>query len=177
MKDGPNQAIFDRLLEERIVFIATPIDDSVATIVLAQLVKLDGSSRDEISLYLNSAGGSVTASLAIYDLMQTVRSPIATYCIGACQGTALLLLAAGKHGRRFVLPHARLAFAEIKGGFKRPEQAEEIVRLSKTVDEAFAVHTGKSVPEIVAARESGRSMSAEEAIRFGLADHVIPEVP
>ncbi|MEZ0231014.1 MAG: ATP-dependent Clp protease proteolytic subunit [Planctomycetota bacterium] len=174
----PGFEIFSRLLEQRIVFIGTPIDDMVSILVVGQLQKLEAQDRSrEVSLYINSPGGSVPSSLAIYDTMQLLRCPVATYAIGQATGTAALLLGAGRHGRRFALTHARIAFMKIGGGARSEEQATEIARLTKVLDEAFALHTRQPLPEIVRARETERHFGAEAARTFGLVDQVIAEVP
>lgn len=168
--------VFHRLLKERVVFIGTPIDDRVASILSEQLLllQLEDATKD-IHLYINSPGGSVTASLAIYDAMQSIKNDVATYAIGIAEGSALMLLCAGEPGKRFALPHARLTSTKVWGG--KPEQLEETKRLERMLVEIFAKHTGQSVEQIEAIKENPRTFSLREALELGLIDEVLNTIP
>jgi ATP-dependent Clp protease protease subunit len=174
--------IFSRLLKDRIIFIGTPIDDVVANLVIAQMLFLDleGKNQD-ISLYINSPGGSVTAGLAIYDTMQFINCEVATYCIGQAASMAAVLLSAGAKKKRFALPNARILIHQPWGGTQGTAsdisiQAEEIVRLKKRLNEILAQHTGQSLAQIE--RDSDRDfyMGSEEAMKYGLVDEVLKNV-
>jgi ATP-dependent Clp protease, protease subunit len=182
-KGSASYEIFSRLLKERIVFIGTPIDDTIANLVAAQLLFLQNEDpRADITLYLNSPGGSVAASLAIYDTMQFVKNDVATYCIGRVAGTATLLMCAGRKGKRFGLSHSRFAFADIWHEPKdtdeeRREQEVEFDRLKKALVEAFVERTGKSHSFIESQFGPDRSFGTDEALQLGLIDKVIDAVP
>jgi ATP-dependent Clp protease protease subunit len=171
--------IYSRLLTDRIVYIGTEIDDGVANVVIAQLLHLESESREvPINLYLNSPGGSVTASLAIYDTMQFVSSPIGTTCVGQAASSAALLLAGGTPGRRMLLPHARVVLHQPSTGGQGPLpdlalQAKEIVRLRAEMEEILARHTGQSVERL--REDTGRDLvlDADAAISYGLADGIL----
>jgi len=177
--------IYSRLLKDRIIFVGTAIDDVVANLVIAQMLFLDleGKNQD-MSLYINSPGGSVTAGLAIYDTMQFVNSEVATYCIGQAASMAAVLLGAGARGKRFALPNSRILLHQPWGGTQGTAsdisiQAEEIVRLKKRLNEILAAHTGQELSQIE--RDSDRDfyMGSEEARKYGLVDEVLksPKVP
>ena len=171
--------IYSRLLEDRIVFIGSPITDAVANTVIAQLLFLQKENRNQdINLFLNSPGGSVTAGLAIYDTMQFVQCPVATYCIGQAASMGAVLLAAGSKGKRHALPHSRIMIHQPWGGVQGTAadisiQAEEILRLKQTLTQILATHTGRD-PELIA-KESDRDffMGAEEAVEYGLIDEIV----
>lgn len=171
--------IYSRLLEDRIVFIGSPITDAVANTVIAQLLFLQKENRNQdINLFLNSPGGSVTAGLAIYDTMQFVQCPVATYCIGQAASMGAVLLAAGTKGKRHALPHSRIMIHQPWGGVQGTAadisiQAEEILRLKQTLTQILARHTGRD-PELIA-KESDRDffMGAEEAVEYGLIDEIV----
>lgn len=171
--------IYSRLLEDRIVFVGTPITDTVANIVIAQLLFLQKENKNqEISLYINSPGGYVSDGLAIYDTMQFITCDIATYCIGQAMSMGALLLAAGAPGKRFILPHARVMLHQPSGGVGGTaadieRHAEEIIKLRKEMNEIFARHTGQSLDRID--RDSDRDffLNAPEAKKYGLVDEVI----
>ncbi len=171
--------IYSRLLTDRIVYLGTEIDDGVANVVIAQLLHLESEAPElPINLYLNSPGGSVTASLAIYDTMQFVRAEVHTTCIGQAASAAAVLLAAGAPGRRSVLPHARVVLHQPSGGGQGalPDlalQAKEIVRLRAENEEILARHTGRSVDELRSDTDRDLVLSARESVDYGLADAVL----
>jgi ATP-dependent Clp protease protease subunit len=163
---------------DRIVFLDGEINDISADMIVAQFLFLDGQdSEKDINFYINSPGGSVTAGLAIYDTMQYVRSDVHTICIGQAASMAALLMAAGSQGKRSVLPSSRVMIHQPWGGAQGQAsdisiQAKEIIRLKKLTIEYFAKHTGKSTESIAADMERDFFMSAEEAVRYGVADQV-----
>ena len=171
--------IYSRLLEDRIIFIGSPIDDGVANSVIAQLLVLQKENKSQdINLFLNSPGGSVTAGLAIYDTMQFVQCPVATYCIGQAASMGAVLLAAGTKGKRHALPHARIMIHQPWGGVGGTAidisiQADEILRLKTTLSEILARHTGRTAEQV--AKESDRDffMGATEAKAYGLIDEIV----
>jgi ATP-dependent Clp protease protease subunit len=172
--------IYSRLLKDNIIFIGTPIDDTVANLVVAQLLFLESEDPDrEISLYINSPGGSVTAGLAIYDTMQFVRCPVTTFCVGQCASMAAVLLAAGTNGRRFALPNSRILIHQPHAGGISGQAsdikiaAEEILRLRERLNEILALHTGKSLDQIEKDVDRDRILSAAQAKEYGLIDLVI----
>ena len=172
---------YSKLLEERIVFLGTPIDDTAANDVTAQFVHLEHTAPDrDISLYINSPGGSLTAMTAIYDVMQFVSCDIATVCLGQCASAAAVLLAAGTPGKRLVLPRSRVlvhqpAFPEpIHGQTSDLEvHARELARLSDRLEEMLARHTGQPKERIAADIERDKILDAEEAVAYGFADRVV----
>ena len=171
--------IYSRLLEDRIVFIGSPIDDGVANSVIAQLLFLQKENKNQdINLFLNTPGGSVTAGLAIYDTMQFVQCPVATYCIGQAASMGAVLLAAGTKGKRHALPHSRIMIHQPWGGVQGQAsdisiQAKEILRLKDRLNEILAKACGKSVEAIGKDTDRDNFMSAEEAKNYGLVDHVV----
>jgi len=171
--------IYSRLLEDRIVFVGTPITDTVANIVIAQLLFLQKENKSqEISLYINSPGGYVSDGLAIYDTMQFITCDIATYCIGQAMSMGALLLAAGQPGKRFILPHARVMLHQPSGGVGGTaadieRHAEEIIKLRKEMNEIFARHTGQSLSRIDTDSDRDFFLNAPEAKKYGLVDEVI----
>ncbi|MFZ4986960.1 MAG: ATP-dependent Clp endopeptidase proteolytic subunit ClpP [Blastocatellia bacterium] len=172
--------IYSRLLKDNIIFIGTPIDDTVANLVVAQMLFLESEDPDrEISLYINSPGGSVTAGMAIYDTMQFVRCPVTTFCIGQCASMAAVLLAAGTKGRRFALPNSRILIHQPSAGGISGQAtdikiaAEEILRLRERLNEILANHTGQAIETIERDVERDRIMSASQARDYGLIDQVI----
>src|SRR5687768_12439018 len=166
--------IYSRLLSDRIIYIGTEIDDGVANVVIAQLLHLEAESPDsQISLYLNSPGGAVTAMLGIYDTMQFVRAPVATTCIGQAASSAAVLLAAGAPGRRSVLPRARVILHQPSGSGQGtlPDlavQAKEIVRLRATMEEVLAHHTGQTSERLRADTDRDLILDAQAAVAYGL---------
>jgi len=171
--------IFSRLLNDRIIFLGTEIDDGVANVVMAQLLHLEAASPDqEISLYINSPGGSLTAMLAIYDTMQFIRAKVATYCMGQAASAAAVLLAAGAPGRRFVLSHSRVLLhqpsAQGQGTIADLTlQAAEVMRVRAQTEEILSFHTGVDVARLREDTKRDRVFNAREAIEYGLADELI----
>ena len=171
--------IFSRLLKDRILFIGTPIDDAYSNLVIAQLLFLEAEDPDkDIHLYINSPGGSVTASLAIYDTMQYVKPAIETICMGQAASGAALLLAAGAKGKRFALPHARIMIHQPYGGTQGQAsdiqiQAKEILRMRQELDRILASHTGQPLERVEKDSDRDFFMSPEEAKVYGLIDEVI----
>ena len=171
----------DMLLENRIVFLIGEISYQRAAEVIMKMLYLDNLKRDaEISLYINSPGGSVDDTMAIYDTMCFASSPIATYCIGRAQSGAAIILAAGKKGKRYALPHAKLMLHQPWGGVSGQAadikiQAEEILKAKTMINEILAKHTGQSVEKIAAETERDRYMTADEARQYGLIDEVLHE--
>jgi ATP-dependent Clp protease, protease subunit len=171
--------IYSRLLKERIIFITGPIEDGMATLVVAQLLFLEAENpKKELSIYINSPGGLVTAGLAIYDTMQFVRPGISTLCIGQAASMGSLLLTAGGAGMRFALPNARIMVHQPSGGFQGQAtdimlHAQEILNLKKRLNEIYVKHTGQSLKKIEDALERDYFLTAEMARDFGLVDKVI----
>ena len=171
--------IFSRLLKDRILFIGTPIDDAYSNLVIAQLLFLEAEDPDkDVHLYINSPGGSVTASLAIYDTMQYIKPAIETICMGQAASGAALLLAAGAKGKRFALPHARIMIHQPYGGTQGQAsdiqiQAKEILRMRQELDRILASHTGQPLERVEKDSDRDFFMSPEEAKVYGLIDEVI----
>ena len=171
--------IYSRLLKERIIFITGPIEDGMATLVVAQLLFLEAENpKKELSIYINSPGGLVTAGLAIYDTMQFIRPGISTLCIGQAASMGSLLLTAGGSGMRFALPNARIMVHQPSGGFQGQAtdimlHAQEILNLKKRLNEIYVKHTGQSLKKIEDALERDYFLTAEMARDFGLVDKVI----
>ena len=170
--------IYSRLLKERIIFLGTPINDEVANNVMAQLIFLEYENPEkDITLYINSPGGYVSAGLAIYDTMQHVRPNIATICIGSCASMAAVLLSAGTKGKRYALPHSRIMLHQPSGAATGQSTdiqitAKEIVRTKDTLTEIVAKHTGKSIDEVRAKTDRDFYMGPEEAKAFGVIDEI-----
>src|SRR6201991_2580481 len=171
--------IFSRLLNDRIVFLGTEINDDVANIIIAQLLYLESEDPDkEITLYINSPGGVITAGLAIYDTMQYVRCPVATVCLGQAASMGAVLLAAGAAGRRRALPNSRVMIHQPLGGFRGQAtdieiHAREILALRQRLNEIMANHTGQNVDKIKEDTERDRYLSAADAKEYGILDDVI----
>jgi ATP-dependent Clp protease protease subunit len=171
--------IYSRLLKDRIVFIGTAIDDDVANVVTAQLLFLESEDPEkDVSIYINSPGGSVTAGLAIYDTMQYVKAPVSTICLGQAASMAAVLIAAGAKGKRFAVPNARIMIHQLSGGFSGQAsdieiQAREALRLKKTLDEILSRHTGQPIERISKDTDRDYFMSPHEAKDYGLIDEVI----
>lgn len=171
--------IFSRLLKDRIVFIGTPIDDTVSNLVVAQMLFLQNENKNQdINLYINSPGGSITAGLAIYDTMQFVQCDVATYCIGQAFSMAAVLLAAGMKGKRHALPHTRIMLHQPWGGMKGTAtdisiQAEEILRLKRYLNSILMRHTGQPMERIERDVDRDFYMSSTEAKEYGLIDEVV----
>lgn len=171
--------IYSRLLKDRIIFIGTPIDDTVANLVIAQLLflQMEDAGKD-INVYIHSPGGSVTAGLAIYDTMQFVKCDVATYCLGQAASMGALLLCAGTKGKRHCLPNSRVMIHQPWGGAQGTAsdihiQAKEILKLKDQLNKIMAFHTGQTVDAIEKSTDRDNFMSAEESRAFGLVDDVI----
>jgi ATP-dependent Clp protease, protease subunit len=171
--------IFSRLLKDRIVILGTPINDQVANVIIAQLLYLESEDPEkDIRLYINSPGGVVTAGLAIYDTMQYVRPPVATYCIGQAASMAAIILAAGAEKKRVALPNARIMIHQPLGGAQGQAsdieiQAQEILRIRARLNEILAEHCGRQVEDILRDTDRDKFMDAETAKRYGLVDDVL----
>ncbi len=171
--------IFSRLLKDRIIFVGTPIDDVVSNLVIAQMLFLQNENKNQdINLYINSPGGSITAGLAIYDTMQFVQCDVATYCIGQAFSMAAILLAAGTKGKRFGLPHTRIMLHQPWGGMKGTAtdisiQAEEILRLKGYLNDILTKHTGQPLERVERDVDRDFYMSSSEAKEYGLIDEVV----
>lgn len=171
--------IYSRLLKERIIFLGTPIDESVANLVVAQLLFLEAEDPDkDIMLYINSPGGLVTAGLAIYDTMQYIKPDVCTICVGQASSMAAVLLAAGAKGKRFALKHSRIMLHQPIGAFQGQAtdveiQAREILRLREILNGILAYHTGQDKEKIRLDTERDFYMSAEEALQYGLIDKIL----
>lgn len=171
--------IFSRLLRDRIVFMGGPINDDVANLISAQLLFLEAESPDqEINLYINSPGGSVTAGLAIYDTMQFVKPSISTLCVGQAASMAAVLLAAGSKGRRYALPHSRVMIHQLSGEFQGQAadieiQAREALRLREALNDILAEHTGQPIKRIERDTERDSFLNAQQAREYGLVDEIL----
>ena len=170
--------IYSRLLRERIIFLTGPVEDHMASVVIAQLLFLEAENpKKEISIYINSPGGVVTAGLAIYDTMQFIRPKISTLCVGQAASMGSLLLCAGDPGLRFALPNARIMVHQPSGGFQGQasdilRHAEDIMKVKKRLNEIYVRHTGKDYETIEATLDRDHFMSSDEAKNFGLIDEV-----
>ena len=171
--------IYSRLLKDRIIFVGTAINDEISNLIIAQLLFLQSEDADkDISVYMNSPGGSVTAGLAIYDTMQFIKCDIATYCVGQAASMCALLLAAGTKKKRFALPNARIMIHQPWGGAQGQAsdisiQANEILRLRKMVNSILAEHTGKTLSAIESDTDRDFFMSATDARKYGIVDTVL----
>jgi len=171
--------VFDRLLRDRIVFIGTAIDDWIANIVIAQLLFLEAEDPDkDVHVYINSPGGSVTASLAIYDTMQFVKPDVSTLCVGQAASMGALLLAAGEKGKRYALPNSRVMIHQPSGGAQGQAtdidiHAREILIIRERLNALLAQHTGQSIETISRDTERDNFMSAEASVKYGLVDKVL----
>jgi ATP-dependent Clp protease, protease subunit len=172
--------VYSRLLAERVVFLGTEIDDGVANVVIAQLFHLEAAGPErEISIYINSPGGSYTSLMAIYDTMRFVSAPVSTFCVGQAASTAAVLLAGGEPGRRAVLEHSRVLLGQPASGGRQGTvsdlslQAKEMLRVRAQVEEVLARHTRHDVATLRADMDRDKVFTAEEAVAYGLADQVI----
>jgi ATP-dependent Clp protease protease subunit len=171
--------IYSRLLKERIIFLGTGIDDNVANLVIAQLLFLQSEDPEkDISIYINSPGGVVTAGLAIYDTMQFLKCDITTYCVGQAASMGAVLLAAGTKGKRFALPNARIMIHQPLGGAQGQAtdiniQAQEIMRIKQILNGILASHSGRSIEDLEKDTDRDNFMSAAQAVEYGLVDEVI----
>ena len=175
--------IYSRLLKERIIFVTGPIEDTVASLITAQLLFLEAENpKKEIAMYINSPGGLVTSGLAIYDTMQYIRPALQTLCIGQAASAASLLLCAGQKGQRFSLPNSRILVHQPSASYRGQaseiaRHAQEIVKLKRRLNEIYAKHTGQSVEAVEKALDRDTYMTAEEARAFGLLDEVYSRRP
>jgi ATP-dependent Clp protease protease subunit len=173
--------IYSRLLNERIIFLGTPIDDTVANLIVAQLLHLESEDPDkDISIYINCPGGSIYSGLAIYDTMQFIRPQVSTICVGIAMSMGSLLLMAGEKGKRMALPNSRILIHQPSAGFEGQSadveiHAREILALRARIDEIYAHHTGQSLEQVHVDMERDRFFKAEEAVEYGLIDRVIAE--
>lgn len=171
--------IYSRLLKDRIVFLGGEIDDHVANLVIAQLLFLESEDPEkDIFLYINSPGGLVTGGLAIYDTMQHLKSPVSTICVGQAASMGAVLLAAGRKGKRFSLPHSRIMIHQPLGGFRGQASdihihAQEILRLRDELNGILASHTGQAIEKIAADTERDFFMGGAEAVTYGIVDEII----
>ena len=171
--------IYSRLLKDRIIFLGTPIDDNIANVMIAQLLFLEADDPDsDIALYINCPGGLVTAGLAIYDTMQYLKPDLQTICLGQASSMGAVLLAAGASGKRYALPHSRIMIHQLIGGFSGQAedidiQAKEIVRLTETINQILAKHTGKKAEQIEKDTQRDYYFSGSEAQDYGIIDQVM----
>ncbi len=171
--------IYSRLLKDRIVFLGSAVDDDIANLVIAQLLFLEAEDPErDINLYINSPGGIVTSGLAIYDTMQYIKCDVSTICIGMAASMGAVLLAAGKHGKRFTLPHSRIMIHQPSGGTQGQAtdikiQAEEMLRTKSMLDSILVKHTGQPLDKIEADSDRDFFMSSDEAKKYGIIDEII----
>ncbi len=171
--------IYSRLLRERVIFLGTPIDDQVANLIVAQLLHLESDDPDkDVSIYINSPGGSIYAGLAVYDTMQFIKPDVSTICIGVAMSMGSLLLAGGTKGKRMVLPNSRILIHQPSAGFEGQStdieiHAREVLNLRRRVDEIYATHTGQSFERVHEDMERDRFFKPDEAAEYGLIDKVI----
>ena len=175
--------IYSRLLKERIIFITGPVEDHMASLVVAQLLFLEAENpKKEISMYINSPGGVVTSGLAVYDTMQFIRPPVSTLCVGQAASMGSLLLCAGEKGARFSLPTSRVMLHQPSGGFQGQasdieRHAEDIIKMKRRLNEIYVKHTGKNYETIERTLDRDYFMNAQEAKEFGIIDAVIEKRP
>jgi ATP-dependent Clp protease protease subunit len=171
--------IYSRLLNERIIFLGTPVDDQIANLIVAQLLHLESEDPDkDIAIYINSPGGSVYAGLAIYDTMQFIKPPVQTICVGIAMSMGALLLAGGAEGKRMALPNAKILIHQVWGGFQGQASdieihARETIALKRKLEEIMAHHTGKELDKVGRDMDRDYFMTAEEAKDYGIIDNVI----
>jgi ATP-dependent Clp protease protease subunit len=171
--------IYSRLLKDRIIFLGTPIDDTVSNLIIAQLLHLESEDPDkDIMVYINSPGGEITGLFAIYDTMQYIKADVQTICVGQAASAAAVLLASGAPGKRYILPHARVLIHQPHGGAAGQAvdieiQAKEIVRMRQLLDELLAFHTGQEVERVAKDTDRDFIMSGQEAKTYGIVDEVI----
>ena len=171
--------IYSRLLKDRIIFIGSAVDNEIANVIVAQLLFLESEDPEkDISFYINSPGGLVTAGLAIYDTMQYIKSDVATVCVGQAASMGALLLTAGANGKRFTLPHSRILIHQPLGGAQGQAtdisiQANEILRMKDTLNEILSFHTGQDIEKVSKDTDRDFFMSAEESLKYGIVDKVV----
>lgn len=175
--------IYSRLLRERIIFLTGPIEDHMASVIIAELLFLEAENpKKEVSMYINSPGGVVTAGLAIYDTMQFIKPKVSTLCVGQAASMGSLLLCAGEANARYALPNARIMVHQPSGGFQGQasdivRHAEDIMKVKKRLNDIYAQHTGRDYDSIERTLDRDHFMSADEAREFGIVDHVIIKRP
>jgi ATP-dependent Clp protease, protease subunit len=171
--------IYSRLLNERIIFLGTPVDDQIANLIVAQLIHLESEDPDkDISLYINSPGGSVYAGLAIYDTMQYIKPDVQTICVGIAMSMGALLLAGGANGKRMALPNAKILIHQVAGGFQGQAidieiQAREVINLKRSIEEIIAKHTAQPLDRVSKDMERDYFMTPQEARDYGIIDTVV----
>ncbi len=171
--------IYSRLLNERIIFLGTPINDQVANLIVAQLLHLESEDPEkDIAIYVNSPGGNVYAGLAIYDTIQFIKPDVSTICIGIAMSMGALLLAGGTKGKRYVLPNSKILIHQLSGGFEGPAadieiHAREALSLRRRLDEILAQHTGQPLEKVERDTERDYFMTAEDALAYGIVDKII----
>jgi len=171
--------IYSRLLNDRIIFLGTPVDDQIANLIVAQLIHLESEDPDrEVSLYINSPGGSVYAGLAIYDTIQYVKCDVQTICVGIAMAMGALLLAAGTEGKRMALPNAKILIHQVSSGFEGQAtdieiQAREVISIKRRLEKIIAQHTGQPLDKVAKDMERDYFMTADEAKEYGIIDNVV----
>jgi ATP-dependent Clp protease protease subunit len=171
--------IYSRLLNERIIFLGTPVDDQIANLIVAQLIHLESEDPDkDISVYINSPGGSVYAGLAIYDTMQYIKPDVQTICVGIAMSMGALLLAGGAKGKRMALPNAKILIHQVAGGFQGQAtdieiQAREVINLKRSLEEIFAKHTEQPIEKVAKDMERDYFMTPQEAQEYHIIDRVV----
>ncbi len=171
--------IYSRLLNERIIFLGTPVTDDIANLIVAQLIHLESEDPDkDISMYINSPGGSVYAGLAIYDTMQYIKPDVQTICVGIAMSMGALLLSGGAAGKRMATPNSKILIHQVSGGFQGQAtdieiHAKEIIDIRRRLDEIIAKHTGQDIERVKRDTERDYFMSAEEAVEYNIVDRVI----
>src|SRR6188472_1451139 len=173
--------IYSRLLNERIIFLGTPIDDQIANLLIAQLIHLESDDPDkDISIYINSPGGGVYAGLAVYDTMQYIKPDVQTVCVGIAMSMGAILLAGGAPGKRMALPNSKILIHQVSSGFQGQAtdieiQAREVIELRRRLDEIIAQHSGQEIDKVKSDTERDYFMSSDEAKEYGIIDRVIHE--
>ena len=173
--------IYSRLLNERIIFLGTPIDDQIANLIIAQLIHLESEDPDkDISIYINSPGGSVYAGLAVYDTMQYIKPDVQTVCVGIAMSMGALLLAGGTSGKRMALPNSKILIHQVSSGFQGQAtdieiQAREVINIKRRLEEIIAFHTNQALDKVAKDMERDYFMTADEAKEYGIIDTVVVE--
>jgi ATP-dependent Clp protease, protease subunit len=173
--------IYSRLLNERIIFLGTPVDDQIANLIVAQLIHLESEDPDkDISIYINSPGGSVYSGLAIYDTMQYIKPEVQTICVGIAMSMGAVLLAGGAEGKRMALPNAKILIHQVSSGFQGQAtdieiQAREVINIKRRLEEITAMHTGQPLDKVSKDMERDYFMTAEEAKEYGIIDTVVAQ--
>lgn len=171
--------IYSRLLNERIIFLGTPVDDQIANLIVAQLIHLESEDPDkDISVYINSPGGSVYAGLAIYDTMQYIKCEVQTICVGIAMSMGALLLAGGSEGKRLALPNAKILIHQVSSGFQGQAtdieiQAREVISIKRRLEEIIAIHTKQDIEKVSKDMERDYFMTSQEAQEYGIIDNVV----